>query len=265
MTGSTQSVTLNSAVGLLTRAHFLEVLRRREFYALVLLMGLYLVGALVIRIVGVEDAATAAFVLNLGLSLSFFFGHLMALLFAVRAIPDEIESRTIYPVLAKPLARHYFVVGKWFAAWVAGVFATSVLLLMGWLPAPHVSGLAAGTFIQALVLQTASLALLSALGVLLSVHWPKSVNMVVLIVLLLAGHRIVAAVRGQLPETLVGKCIDWLIRYIPDFGILNLIDRYTDGIPPLGIVDFSLRLFYAVAVSLFCLFWACYRFYRRAL
>ncbi|MGB9691631.1 MAG: ABC transporter permease [Candidatus Sumerlaeaceae bacterium] len=264
-TSSTRVVTLNGAVALLTRAHFLEVLRRREFYALLLLMGLYLVGALLVRIVGVEDPATGAFVLNLGLSLAFFFGHLMALLFAVRALPDEIEARTIYPVLAKPVARHHFILGKWFAAWVAGVFTTFTLLLLCWLPAPYVAGLSPATFAQAVMLQMASLAMLAAMGILLSVWWPKSVNIVVLVLLLLAGHRISAAVRGHLPETTLGQCIDWIVRYIPDFGILNLVDRYTDGIPPLPTLDVALRLGYAVIVSAFCLGWACYGFYKRGL
>jgi ABC-type transport system involved in multi-copper enzyme maturation permease subunit len=254
-----------TALHQLTRAIFLEAIRRREFYVLLLFMGLYLIGALIVRVVGVADAATAAFVLNLGLTLAFFLGHLMTLLLSVRAIPEEIETRTIYPLLAKPLARHHYLVAKWFAAWLTGCFTCLVLLLLGWAPAPHPGTLDLGTFLQAVLLQVTSLAMLAAVGVLLSIFWPKSVNLVVLLVLLLAGHRLIVAVRGHLPSQWWANAVDWCLRYVPDFGILNLIDRYTDGVGPLGATDVALRIVYAAIVTVTALAWGCYAFHRRGL
>jgi ABC-type transport system involved in multi-copper enzyme maturation permease subunit len=265
MTTRENTLTSSSAVGLLTRALFLEALRRREFYGLLLFMGLYLVGALIVRIVGIEDAATAAFVLNLGLSMAFFLGLLMTMLLAVRAVPEEIEARTIYPVLAKPLRRSDFILGKWFAAWLTGTFTTVVLLVLGWLPAPSAGDLSAATFVQGVILQLAALAMLAALGLVLSIFLPKAVNVVILVLLILAGHRIVSAVRGQLPEAFGWRVLDWVLRYVPDFGILNLVDRYTDGMPPLSASDFLLRVIYAGLVTAVCLVWTSYAFERRAL
>lgn len=265
MSGHAAAVTLPDTTRHLTRAFFLEALRRREFYVLLLFMGLYLIGALVVRTVGVTDAATAAFVLNLGLTLAFFLGHLMTLLLAVRAIPEEIETRTIYPLLAKPVPREHYVLAKWFAAWLTGSFTCGVLLVLGWLPAPHTESLHPATFVQAIVLQLMSLAMLGALGVFLSVFWPKPVNIVILLVLLLAGHRLILAVGGHLPNTWWAPPANWALRYIPDFGILNLTDRYTDGLGPLGSLDLLSRLFYATVVTAVALAWGSFNFRRRAL
>ncbi|MCX7625190.1 MAG: ABC transporter permease subunit [Candidatus Sumerlaeaceae bacterium] len=258
-------VPLRETVRYLGRAFFLEALRRREFYVLLLFMGLYLIGAVVVRTVGVTDAATAAFVLNLGLTLAFFLSHLMTLLLAVRAIPEEIETRTIYPLLAKPVPREHYVLAKWFSAWLTGSFTCGVLLLLGWLPAPHTDALHPATLLQAIVLQLMSLAMLGALGIFLSVFWPKSVNIVILLMLLLAGHRLIVAVGGHLPDTWWGGLVRWMLRYIPDFGILNLIDRYTDGFAPLDVMDFAIRMFYAFVVSGVALAWGSFSFRRRAL
>ena len=259
------SLDLTTSVSLLTRALFLQALRRREFYVLLLFMGLYLAGALVVRVVGVEDAATAAFVLNLGLTLAFFLGHIMTLIISAGTIPDEIETRTIYPVLAKPLPRHHFFLGKWVAAWVTGMFTSVILVVIGWLPAPSVGSLSPACFIQAVVLQFFSLSMIASLGLLLSLCIPKSVNIVLVLLLYTAGHRIITAIRGRLGETLIASLWDWLLRYIPDFGVLNLIDRYTDGYPPLGVGDFLLRVLYATIVTFTCVTVGNYLFYRRAL
>lgn len=254
-----------SAVALLTRALLVEALRRREFYVLLLFMGLYLVGATVVRLVGVEDATTASFVLNLGLTLAFFLGHLLTLLLAVRAIPDEIESRTIYPVLAKPVARHDYFLGKWFAAWATGLCTSFVLLALAWLPAKQGGSVHAGTFVQMVVLQIVSLAMLAGLGMFFSILLPKSVSIVVLLVIFLAGQRIATAIRGRLIDSPLAAVFDWLLAYVPHFGFLNIIDRTTDGLPPLGAGEMCLRIVYAVCVTLASVTVGSYLFHRRAL
>src|SRR5262245_29934822 len=78
-------------IPLLIRAVFVETIRRREFYVLLLFMGLFLLGAGVSRIGGIKDPATATFLLNLGLTMSYSFALLLTLLTAARQFPDELE------------------------------------------------------------------------------------------------------------------------------------------------------------------------------
>jgi ABC-type transport system involved in multi-copper enzyme maturation permease subunit len=62
-----------------------------------------------------------------GLASITVLGALIAILTGFTMIPGEIESRTLYPVLSKPVRRWQFVLGKFFGA--AGINAITVALL----------------------------------------------------------------------------------------------------------------------------------------
>ena len=108
-------------VPFVVRACLLEAVRRREFYVLFLFMGLFVAGIVVASIVKVENAATATFLLNLGMTLAFGLAKLATLLAAARQVPDDTENGTIYPLLAKPLGRGEYLVGKAFGALLPGL------------------------------------------------------------------------------------------------------------------------------------------------
>lgn len=92
-------------VQLLLRAGYLEMKRRQGLQILSLVMGVYLLLAIGVRIVGERSVETDAFMLNLGLTLSVAFGYLLAALTATRQTPEDIEQRSIYPLLARPITR----------------------------------------------------------------------------------------------------------------------------------------------------------------
>ncbi len=62
-----------------------------------------------------------------GLAIITILGALIAILTGFTMIPNEIESRTIYPVISKPVRRWQFVLGKFLGA--SGVNAITVVLL----------------------------------------------------------------------------------------------------------------------------------------
>ncbi|MCX7964701.1 MAG: ABC transporter permease [Candidatus Sumerlaea chitinivorans] len=237
-----------SPVLLLVRAMLLEAIRRREFYALLLLMGLFLIGAILVQVVGIENPATGTFVLNLGMTLAFGLGHVMALLTAIRALPDEIENRTIYPLLAKPITRLQLFVGKWLAATLAGAVTTFVLFLMGWVPVPKLETYDPVMLAQALMLQFVSLGMISALGLFFSLFLPKAVNLIVLLLLCFPGSKLVNMLTARMGRVIGRDTANWLFGYIPDFQLLNLVTAYTDGLPALSPTQFFLRLFYGAVI-----------------
>lgn len=66
-------------------------------------------------------------IVNSGLAAVTLLGALIAILTGFTMIPGEIETRTVYPVLAKPVRRWQFVLGKFFGA--AGINAITIGLL----------------------------------------------------------------------------------------------------------------------------------------
>lgn len=236
---STRLVPPAAAIRLVARGVFIEVVRRREFAVLLILMGVFALGAIVSMIVGFENAATASLLLNLGLSLAAIASHVLAGLTAARQIPAEIEGRTLFPMLAKPIERGEYIVGKWLASAACGCIAWTALFLLAWLAVPKPMGAYNFTLLwQLYALMCASLALLAAAGVALSLVVPQGVNIVLMVLVVGAWDKVANFVLARFEGDSQRRIVDWMLHYVPDFGNLNLVTRYTDGIGPLPAGDF---------------------------
>jgi ABC-type transport system involved in multi-copper enzyme maturation permease subunit len=68
-----------------------------------------------------------------GLSAITVFGILLAIFVAAFLIPQELESRTVYAILSKPVRRFEFVLGKYLGALIilAVIIAVMTLVLVG--------------------------------------------------------------------------------------------------------------------------------------
>ncbi|MBN1900923.1 ABC transporter permease subunit [Candidatus Sumerlaeota bacterium] len=244
---------------------FLEILRRKDLYVLIILSLLYVLGILVIHLVGIENPETANFLQNLGMSLAWFFAHILMLLNSSRQIPDDLENHTIYPLLAKPLKRSHYILGKWEAVSLSGVLSLFIFLFFGWLLAPGQMGNSSLLLVQTLILYILSLALFSALGLFLSLLLPRSVNAIVLGLLVFLGGNIFDIVKIRAQNARCGALWNWIICYIPDFSLFNLTTRYTDGIGPLSSMQFAGLLSYGFIMTAVVLYLAVKVFERRRL
>ena len=96
-----------SAIALNT---FRESVRDRVLYNLILFV-LILIGASVF--VGeLSIDQESVFIMRLGLSLMLVFGAMIAIFIGVGLVFKEIDKRTIYNLLSKPVHRHEFIIGK---------------------------------------------------------------------------------------------------------------------------------------------------------
>ena len=234
---------------------FIELTRRKDAYVLVFLMLLFLVAMLAVKLVGVDQAATGTFLLNLGMTMAVHAAHVLTLLLAARQIPDEIEQRTLYPLLAKPVSRDTMLVAKWLACAVCGTFVLGVLLLLGWVPTPRLESYSSASFLQMLVLLPLSLALLAALAVALSLAVPRAVALVIAAGVYFAGPSLLTMVRQHAAIHEGLKPAAWLSAYVPDFSKLNLVTRYTDGVGPLSAGEFlGLAAYAGVFIAILLVF-----------
>ena len=103
-----------------------RVLYNLIFFALVMIAAAVIVGKISI---GVEHEV----IINLGLTAISLFGLVMAIFIGVGLVHKEMEKRTLYSLLAKPVRRWQFLTGKYFgllltltvntAVMCAGIFA----------------------------------------------------------------------------------------------------------------------------------------------
>jgi len=96
-----------SAIALNT---FRESVRDRVLYNLILFV-LILIGASVF-VSELSIDQESVFIMRLGLSLMLVFGAMIAIFIGVGLVFKEIDKRTIYNLLSKPVHRHEFIIGK---------------------------------------------------------------------------------------------------------------------------------------------------------
>lgn len=248
------------SVQLVGRGVFIELLRRKDLYVLAFFMCLFLLGVGVVQVVGIENAATATFLLNLGLTLAYFSAHVLTLLLTARQMPDEVDNRTLYPLLAKPLERRHLLAGKWAAATASGTLVYLALFLVAWGFTPRHGAHSAGCLLQMLMLQPLSIAMLAAFALCGSLFMPRAVNLVLLLALFLGGSTVSGLLRVR-----IGTAFEWILVYLPNFSNLNLTIRYTDGIVPLGVMELVSIMAYGLVFTALALSLAAWRFERRAL
>ncbi len=146
---------------------WLELIRRKDLYVLLILLGAMLFTLISLNAFGL--GSVVGFVKDAGLLGAWLFGWILAVNCASRQLPQEEKRGTILPLLAKPIRRGELIVGKWLGAWSA--VSTAVLtfyLLTLSLVWSHGGHLDLVTLVQAFVLHTAALGIVTALAVALS-------------------------------------------------------------------------------------------------
>lgn len=220
------------AIAIVSRGVMIETIRRKDLYVLIILSFLYVAGMLISAMVGVKNHATVVFLLNLGITFAWFSSHLLALMTAARQIPEEMENRTLHPLLAKPLKRSEYILGKWISATAAGWLTLAILLLLSSFPRFFLSvelQLHTAVFLQALVLCVLSVGMVTAIALIFSLLMPKAMNIVLMILLLLFGNKAANLLIAQAGDGPLSQVMRWVTAYVPNFAEMNLFDRYTDG------------------------------------
>lgn len=166
-------------------AGLLETIRRKDLYVVLILMALMVLGASVFRVFGVSGLEI--FVKDVTFLAIGTLSTVLTVLIAARQLPDEIQRRTIYPLLARPITRGQLLLAKWLTAFVmasvsfvmlAGV-AYGLLLLLGISLKP--------IFGQYLLLKLLGIGWLCALVIALSVYLTPAANITLSLILAFAS------------------------------------------------------------------------------
>jgi ABC-type transport system involved in multi-copper enzyme maturation permease subunit len=232
----------------------LELYRRKDLIVVFVLSAVILLPLSVVTPFGVSGASR--YINELALLLVWLFSLVIALGLSARLFPPEFESRTIFPLLAKPVGRGTILLGKYVGAWVASfsalaVFYAAYAVLVGvrqgiWFPA---------VLVQAFILHVGLLAVVTALGVLGSLLMTPSANLtfcaLLVVGMLLFGQRLPAFAATQ---PLPGKCVLGVIHWIgPHLELFDLRQRLVHVWPPIGWGVCAAVLAYAAAYAAACL------------
>ncbi|MBM3335707.1 ABC transporter permease [Candidatus Sumerlaeota bacterium] len=164
---------------LVARITFLEALRKKDFYVLLILMGLYALFAATVLPMRKQDERIATLLFSLGLAFSFASAAILVVVLAARQLPKEIEQGTILPLLARPLTRWQLLWGKFLACWLVGLIALACFAALIRLIVPAPRPFSEMLFVQTLLLKAAGLGALAALTIMLSLFVPEALNIMV--------------------------------------------------------------------------------------
>ncbi len=155
------------AILLVARGVWLEAIRRREIYVIVAICCALILALAQVRFFGLDSLSK--FYREVALKLMGGATALTVIVLGTRQLPREFSTRTIYPLLARPVTRSAFLLGKHLGVVGAGLFCLSLfglLFVLGslMLGAP----LHAALLLQHFALQLGAVLILSSLCFLLS-------------------------------------------------------------------------------------------------
>ena len=216
-----------------------------------------------------NDAGIVRYLKDLCLLLIWVSALIIVVVTTARQIPAEIESRTIYPLLAKPVTRAQVILGKFLGCWLA----SGIALVVFYLFFAVVTGLREhqwhlAAYLQAFWLQWAFLAIVTALVMLGSMTFTtSSVNSTVSLIvvaglLFIGGHLGKLALRQAEPIRSIGYTIYFII---PHLEFYDIRDQVVNNRPLPGGLNCFLASLYAAGYSAAFLLLAWLGFRRKAL
>ncbi|MFN7017450.1 MAG: ABC transporter permease [Fimbriimonadales bacterium] len=112
----------------LMTAGLLETIRRKDLYVVMILTVLLVLGASAFRVFGVQGLEI--FVKDVAFTAIGVMTTILTVLIAARQLPEEMQRRTIYPLMARPITRGQLLVGKWATAFCTAGLCFIILALV---------------------------------------------------------------------------------------------------------------------------------------
>ena len=233
-------------VSALVKLSFIELWRRNDIFALVLLGLALMVPLSMATPFGAEGASR--YLDEMALLLVWGFSLFIALGAGQRLFPPEFESRTIYPLLAKPISRGRLLVGKYIGAVAASWSALAFFYVLFVASVLVRGGGFSSEMPQAIALHFAFVALAVAVSLFGSLLVTASANLslsaIVLVGMFFFGRRLPEYAEGLKPARA------WVVQSVeasaPHAGFFDMRQRLIHG---WGAVDgsvFVVVLAYAV-------------------
>ncbi|MBT3194365.1 MAG: ABC transporter permease subunit [Verrucomicrobia bacterium] len=237
------------------RIVWLEMLRRKDLYVLLILLAALLFGLVSLDIFGLGNVV--GFVKDAGFLAAWFFGWILATNCASRQLPQEESRGTILPLLAKPIRRGELIVGKWLGAWsvVSAAVACFYLLtvIIVWSHGGHFQAVALA---QAIALHTAALGIVAALAIALSTRMHQDAASAMTYVMTAAMFLLVPRVPEMVFHAQGWRQTALMILYgaLPHFELFDMRRRVIHMYGPMSWTFFGATLLYgAIVVSILLL------------
>jgi ABC-type transport system involved in multi-copper enzyme maturation permease subunit len=245
-----------------------ENIRDRVLYNLILFALIMILSSLALGQLTLGNEAKV--IIDLGLSSISVFGMLIAIFIGISLVYKELEKRTVYALLAKPVHRYEWILGKYLGLLFTLLVNLAVMTVGLALAMLYAGGIQPGGYLRllpAVYLIFLSLALITALALLFSTFSSPALSAVFTFFLWVVGH--FGADLLSFAGLTKSASITWLCRIlyyvIPNFSNFNILDSrsiiqgagYFQPIDPLSILWSTIycviycALLIAIGISIF--------------
>jgi len=240
---------------------FREAIRNRILYLLLVFAVALILCAQAVSLmtVGSEEKIIKDF----GLATIDIFGVLTSVLLGIGLVSREIERRTVYVLLAKPIHRAEFVLGKYFGLVLTLLVNTAVMTawFFGVLLA---KGIADIGLAKAIVLLFLQFLLITALAILFSCMSNPIVSCILTLALYVIGHLLWSfdLLKARLPSAAARAVCTVLQAVLPNLSHFDVKGQVVHGLP-VGAGEMAFAFGYLALYGAAVLLLACAVFQRR--
>ena len=241
---------MNHRIAAIASNTFREAVRDRVLYNLIGFAVLMAGASILVGQISIDIEKLV--VVNLGLTVVSLFGVVIAIFIGIGLVSKEIDKRTLYTVLSRPVQRWEFILGKFFG--LAGTLAVNAACMaagvfLSLLYVAHHLERADGSVLVALYFIVLQFVMVTALALLFSSFSSPLLSAVFAFALFVIGS-FSADLRGF--AAMSKGVTHWLITAIayivPNFSALNVISSVAHGEPVAGrliLVNTAYSLLYA--------------------
>jgi ABC-type transport system involved in multi-copper enzyme maturation permease subunit len=246
------------------RLSLLETLRRKELYVVLVLVFLL---AAWMQIANPGASGAGRFAKDVVMQVIWLASFALAAPLATRQVASDMEQKTIYVLMSRPIHRWHYIFGRAAGAAIASVvcFTSMFIVLIAMLTLKGVVGISDLSLWQAYALQVIALFMLCSIAVFFATSGSPSgavtFSFIVLAVMRYGGTAMmqkIAAMEG------FGRGIVWAAYMaLPHFEFFNISQRTVHGWGPLPTPLFFQVMLYGLAYSVFAAAFAAYLFRKR--
>ena len=232
---------------------FKEAVRDRILYAVLVFALVMLAGSTIL--VTISVGGEEKIIKDLGLACISIFGLLIATFLGIGLVFKEIEKRTLYTIITKPIHRYQFILGKYLGLVMTllvnvGVMGLGLIGLTSFW-----EGTSSPRLLLAILFIFLELVLVTAIAMVFSAFSSPALSAIFTLCLFVAGHlsadlRLFAAHYGGAATKLLAETLYILL---PNLSRLNFKDQ---AVHPIAIdggtaaLSFVYAIFYAAALVL---------------
>ena len=202
-------------------------------------------------------------ILDLGLGSINFFGVLIAIFVGIGLVSKEIEKKTIYTIVSKPVARYQFLLGKYLGLTIT-LFVNTVVMALGLLVVLYAQAVPVeGMLFKALALIFVEFMVITAVALLFSTFTSATLSAIFTLAMYVIGH-LTADLKtfGAKMDDLSRGILDGIYYLLPNLERFNLKGHVVHHLEVSG-SDLMLIVAYGATYTAVLLFTASLIFHRR--